>query len=59
MSAYTEDVLAIYCSTCEAPAGERCRIYSELLGRVRELREPHPARVKFATHRARRGKKGR
>lgn len=54
---YTPEVLAVYCKTCEAPSGAKCTMFSEILGRVRELREPHGARVAYSKLAARR--KGR
>jgi hypothetical protein len=42
---YTPEVLAVYCSVCGAPAGARCRFFSEILGRERFAREPHPPRA--------------
>lgn len=56
---YTPEVLAVYCKTCEAPAGEKCRFFSEILGREREAREPHGARVAYSKLAARRKGRGK
>jgi hypothetical protein len=54
---YTDEILAVYCSDCGAPAGAKCSIFSTILGRQREVREPHPARVSYAKRAGKRRKK--
>lgn len=53
---YTPEVLAVWCSTCQAQAGFKCSFLSEILGKIREAREPHPSRVNYARRAAKRRK---